>query len=100
MFTDTGDRNRQVLLALCVMDDLQRWLVAGQRSGSRPIANLQVGDADLQLRIGHIEVWNSEDYEISELTFEYCKNEYINVVRGWADSCTDFTDGEDAEEDE
>lgn len=74
------------LCAMCLVRRLQEWIdEAIDAAGSRPdwwfpIAGLTASEHTLQIYIGEIPVWDSEEDDLEDLTFAYCQQAFRTAV--------------------
>lgn len=71
--------NPTVIQAFGVLRELRAWV--GQASGSMiPEPHIDISQSMLLLSIGDVAVWYSEENDLDELTFAFCKSEFAKHV--------------------
>lgn len=72
--------NPTIIQGVRVAGQLQVWLNLNYEAGGVPVACITVACDGVILMIGDFLVWDSENYDIDDLTVEFCKARYKEQV--------------------
>lgn len=72
--------NARLIKTLRVCNELQVWLNKYSSGSSLYDVGVSMARHLLVIEIGNCQIWNSEDNSDEELTFEFCKEEYREII--------------------
>jgi hypothetical protein len=74
--------NNQVLEAIEVVDQLQKWIEDRDGLSEVPVASFTYTNCVWSISVGDVQVWDDQDHQDSEtgLTLEWCKQQWLEYV--------------------
>lgn len=64
-----------------VVEQLQKWIEDRDGLSTTPIAHLIWSTSDLEINIGAVTVWCSDEDDESDMTFEFCRKRFLDDMR-------------------
>lgn len=73
-------RNERLDKAWDVVCQLQRWIEGRDNLSTVPNAAMTVCVDSLAISVGHITVWSDQSNSPEEMTFESCRDEFLQEI--------------------
>lgn len=75
--------SEELKTAMNVVDQLQDWINRNAGGSCHPLPGLVYTTTTLEIFVGDFTVWTDQTNDADELTFEYCRDEFLGYVRSF-----------------